>query len=275
MGMHTPPISGKCWYNTKCVAVSEDGLYVPSTMLPLRSTITICSAIIVSYETPDGLMATKPCSRSIALTFPQVNSTRLYCTRAILPWQEKISRIFPTSRVFLRSKGMSTKHGSLSPQASKRLLGGELILKGYDNATISDIVEVTPRTVSNWRKSLNEHDGDICVLARKQGSGQSSRLTAEQKQQLKEAILGGAVAAGYPCERWTSKIVADYIKKKFGVALKPRAVRYLLPTLSLSPQMPVVKSHKYDEAAALKWAKYTWKRLKKSQRTRHHPDSLG
>jgi len=193
----------------------------------------------------------------------------------LLPWQEKISRIFPTSRVFLRSKGMSTKHGSLSPQASKRLLGGELILKGYDNATISDIVEVTPRTVSNWRKSLNEHDGDICVLVRKQGSGQSSRLTAEQKQQLKEAILGGAVAAGYPSERWTSKIVADYIKKKFGVDLKPRAVRYLLPTLGLSPQMPVVKSHKYDEAAALKWAKYTWKRLKKSQRTRHHPDSLG
>ena len=94
----------------------------------------------------------------------------------ILPWQEKISRIFSTNRVFLRNRVMRTAHGSISRQSSKRLLGGELILKGYDNATISDIVEVTPRTVSNWRKSLNEHDGDICVLARKQGSGQSSRL---------------------------------------------------------------------------------------------------
>jgi hypothetical protein len=39
---------------------------------------------------------------------------------------------------------MSTTHNSLSPHADKRLRGGELILKGCDNETIADIVEVPP-----------------------------------------------------------------------------------------------------------------------------------
>jgi transposase len=161
---------------------------------------------------------------------------------------------------------MSTKHGSLSSQAAKRLLGGELILKGYDNTTIADIVGVTTRTVSNWRCALNAHNDKLYALARKPGSGRIPRLNDEQKQQLKNIILDGAVNAGYPCERWTSKIVANFIQKQFDVKLAPRTVRDLLPTLGLSPQMPVVKSHKYDENAVKKWARYTWSRLKKKQK---------
>ena len=45
-----------------------------------------------------------------------------------------------------------------------------------------------------------------------------------------------------------------------------RTVRDLLPTLGLSPQMPVVQSHKHDDGAALEWARRTWKRLKKSRK---------
>jgi hypothetical protein len=42
---------------------------------------------------------------------------------------------------------MSTNHESLLPQADQRLRGSELILKGYDNETIADSVEVTPSAV--------------------------------------------------------------------------------------------------------------------------------
>jgi transposase len=162
---------------------------------------------------------------------------------------------------------MSTKHGILSSQASKRLLGGELILKGYDNDTISDIVEVSVSAVQKWRQKLADHGGDLSVLVRKKGSGRIPRLNEEQKQQLKEFILAGAVAAGYANEQWTSKIVADFIQKQFGITMAPRTVRDLLPTLGLSPQMPVVQSHKHDDEAVLEWASYTWKRLKKRQRS--------
>ena len=59
---------------------------------------------------------------------------------------------------------MSTKHGSLSSHAAKRLLGGELILKEHDNATIADIVGVTTRTVSNWWRTLTAHKDKLYAL---------------------------------------------------------------------------------------------------------------
>jgi len=161
---------------------------------------------------------------------------------------------------------MSTQPGSLSSQSGKRLLGGEMILKGYDNETIADVAEVNVRTVNRWRQRLKKQNDDLYALARKQGSGRIPRLNDQQKQQLKDIILSSAVAAGYPNERWTSKIVADFIKKEFGVELAPRTVRDLLPTLGLSPQMPVVKSHKHDDEAVIQWATRTWKRVKKKRR---------
>jgi len=170
---------------------------------------------------------------------------------------------------------MSTKHGSLSFQELKRLQGGELILDGYDNDEIAEIVKVSISAVQKWRKKLGAHDEDITCLCRKQGSGPPSLLTDEQKEQLKHILLDGAIKAGYPIERWTSKMVADLIQKKFGIEMAPRTVRDLLPTLGLSPQMPVVQSHKHSDEEVLRWATQTWKRIKKSEKPRHSHCFIG
>ena len=161
---------------------------------------------------------------------------------------------------------MSKKHGSLSSQELKRVQAGELILKGYDNDEIADIVEVSVSAVRKWRKKLKDNSDDVSVLHRKVGSGPRSTLNEEQQEQLKSIILGGAIAAGYENERWTSKIVSNLIHKTFGVVMAPRTVRDLLPTLGLSPQLPVVKSHKRDDEEAVRWAEQQWKRLKKKQK---------
>jgi transposase len=165
---------------------------------------------------------------------------------------------------------MKAHHDSLSVQSLKRHQGVELIFKGYDNADIADIVDVTIRTVRRWRKKL-QNNTKLYALPRKKGSGRPTRLSHEQKQQLKQIILGGAIAAGYPDERWTSKIIADLIQKTFGITLAPRSVRDLLPTLGLSPQKPVVKSHKHSDEAALRWATGTWERLKKRRKSAEFP----
>ena len=102
----------------------------------------------------------------------------------LLPWRENF-RIFSTKSVFVRSNVMSTKQGSLSAQAFRRLQGGELILKGYDNETIADIVGVSISSVNNWRTILTEHNDDLCALVRKTGSGRPPSLNDPQKQQLK------------------------------------------------------------------------------------------
>jgi transposase len=161
---------------------------------------------------------------------------------------------------------MSTVQGSLSSQASVRLRGGDLILRGYDNEEVAGILEVSISTVQRWRGKLRRNKDDLTCLVRRKGSGRPGTLTDEQKQELKDIILKGAIAAGYPTERWTSKIVADLILKTFGVFLAPRSVRQILPTLGLSPQKPVVKSHKHSDEAVLEWASHTWKKLKKKRK---------
>ena len=165
---------------------------------------------------------------------------------------------------------MSSKQGILSEQARKRLQGGELILKGFDDVDIAYILDVNPSTVWRWRKILRENDNDLTCLARKKGSGRPPSLSNDEKQRLKEFILAGAVAAGYPAERWTSRIVTDLIRNEFDVEMTSRNVRYILPTLGLSPQMPVVKSHKYSVEEVQRWIRHAWKRIKKKRRSSAH-----
>jgi len=165
---------------------------------------------------------------------------------------------------------MSSKHGILSEQSRKRLQGGELILKGFDDDEIARILDVNPSTVWRWRKILRKNDNDLTCLARKKGSGRPPSLSDDEKQRLKEFILAGAVQAGYPAERWTSRIVTDLICKEFGVEMTSRNVRHILPTLGLSPQMPVVRSHKYSAEEVQRWIRRAWKRIKKKRRSSAH-----
>jgi transposase len=83
--------------------------------------------------------------------------------------------------------------------------GGGLILRGYDNEEVVVTVGVSVCAVKKWRQKLKKHNDDLHVLVRKKGSGKKPSLTDEQKQQLKDIILAGAIKAGYPCERWTSR----------------------------------------------------------------------
>jgi putative transposase len=165
---------------------------------------------------------------------------------------------------------MSSKHGTLSEQSRKRLQGGELILKGFEDDDIVDALGVAPSTVWHWRKILRENNNDLAGLARKKGSGRPPRLSGDKKQRLKEIILAGAVKAGYPAEHWTSRNVADLIRREFDIEMTSRNVRHILPKLGLSPQMPVVKSHKYSDEAVRRWTRHAWNRIKKKRSNSAH-----
>jgi len=108
------------------------------------------------------------------------------------------------------------KQGSLSRQATVRLRAGDLIERGFDNEEIVEILEVSLSSVKRWRQKVEQ--GGLAALARKHGSGQFSALTPEQLAELKDIILKGARAAGYPTDRWTSRIVADLIRNKWNIS---------------------------------------------------------
>jgi transposase len=115
---------------------------------------------------------------------------------------------------------MSTKYGYLSPQAQRRIQAGELILKGYGNNDIVEILDVSSASVWRWRTLIKEAGG-LHGLVRKQGSGQSSTLTDGQSAELKEILNEGAVRAGYPVDCWTSKIVSDLLSGLLQTQVNP------------------------------------------------------
>ena len=75
---------------------------------------------------------------------------------------------------------MSTSHGSISEQSRKRLQGGELILKGYDNEDIAYILDVGESSVKRWRRKLNANNNDIARPARNPFASQSIRPRLHQ-----------------------------------------------------------------------------------------------
>jgi len=168
---------------------------------------------------------------------------------------------------------MGRQSSSLSHQASLRHRAGDLIERGFDNEEIMEIFEVSLSSVKRWRSKVNQ--GGLSALARKHGTGGISKLSSEQLAELKEIILKGAIAAGYQTDRWTSRIVADLIRKKWNIKYCRSQVRKILNDLGLSYQKPDVKSTKHSQEVVDHWKRYDWKRIKKSEQERLGAVHLG
>ena len=158
---------------------------------------------------------------------------------------------------------MGTQQGSLSRQAAIRMQAGDLIFRGFDNEEIMEFLEVSLSSVQRWRKKV-ESNG-LTALARKHGSGSESELSPPQLDELKTILDKGAIAAGYPTDRWTSRIVADLIHKKWNVDYCRSNVRRILNDLGYSYQKPSVKLTKHSQEIVDHWRTHDWKRIKKSR----------
>jgi len=158
---------------------------------------------------------------------------------------------------------MGTLHRRIFRQASIRLQSGDLILRGFDNEEIMDILEVSLASVQRWRKKV-DNEG-LHALARHAGTGREPKLSPEQFEEIKTLLTQGAVASGYLTDRWTSRIVADLIHKKWAVAYSRSQVRKIHNDLGFSYQKPSVKSTKHSQEVVDHWKKYDWVRIKKKQ----------
>ena len=146
-----------------------------------------------------------------------------------------------------------------------------MILNELEDDEIALALEVSLSSVRNWRRTLKKNNFDLNSLVRKEGSGYISKLTDKQKQQVNAIVLAGAKAFGFPDERWTTHRVAGMIRKTFNIEYSRSAAGDLLHALGLSPQIPVVKSHKHSDEEVLRWSQQEWKRIKKKQKNSVFP----
>jgi len=125
-------------------------------------------------------------------------------------------------------------------------------------ASLSSVIRWSGRHRKKGMKGLRQHAP----------WGRPGRLTAGQKEDLREQLLKGAVAAGHNTELWTLKRIARVIDGRYGIEYTGVGVWKLLREgLGWSCQKPEKRALQRDEEKIRKWKTRVWPYIKKGQTT--------
>ena len=145
----------------------------------------------------------------------------------------------------------------------RRRIAGQHLLEGKSISEVARIVKASKSSVKKWKDTLDQ--GGLDALKAKPHPGRAPRLSAAQKRRLVSVLLRGAPAAGYRTDLWTSRRVAEVIKRKFGVRYHPGHVWKILRGLNWTCQKPEQRARERDEVAIQRWRRKKWPRIKKRE----------
>ncbi len=151
----------------------------------------------------------------------------------------------------------------------RRLEGGRLLKEGkLTKAEIARQLGVTRGSVTAWAKKLDA--GGKRKLRQHKSSGRPSKLTAEVKKKLKRLLDRGALAAGFPTDRWTLVRVSELLKNEFDIDYHPNSLGPVLDQMGYSVQKPLPRAAERDEELVKAWLAKDWPRIKKVAATRRN-----
>jgi putative transposase len=171
---------------------------------------------------------------------------------------------------------MTWKPSSLSREQmeERRLEGGRLLQEGkLSQAEIARHLGVSRATVSDWAKIIKARG--IGGLRKKKAPGSQSKLGKSQKEKLKRMLDRGALACGFPTDRWTLERVRQLIQKEFEVSYHRNYLNRLLRSLGFSPQKPLSQAIEQERELVEAWLEQDWSRIKKVAAARRRHRVLG
>ncbi len=151
----------------------------------------------------------------------------------------------------------------------RRREGGRLLRAGkLTKAEIARQLGVSRATVGAWAKAIEA--GGLKRLRQRKSSGRPSKLTVEIRKKLKRLLDRGALAAGFPTDRWTLVRVSELLKKEFDIDYHPNSLWRVLDQLGYSVQKPLPRAAERDEELVKAWLAKNWPRIKKSAAARRN-----
>ncbi|MHA1150119.1 MAG: helix-turn-helix domain-containing protein [Promethearchaeota archaeon] len=109
---------------------------------------------------------------------------------------------------------------------------------------VAELIKKSRSTVQIWVKLFNE--GRLEAIAPNSPPRRPSRLSDEQKEELKLDVMTHPRELGYDFSNWEGKSVAEHVRIKFGISFSVRAVQKHLHALGFSLQRPRYKFPKAD-----------------------------
>jgi len=151
----------------------------------------------------------------------------------------------------------------------RRLQAAKLFTKDYAASEVARRLGVARQVAYRWKDTWEQ--GGRSALASKGPAGPKSKLTAEQTQQVTQALLAGPAAVGYKTALWTLPRVAGLIEDLTGVRYHPGHVWRLLGASGFSCQRPERRAIERDEVAIRRWKRMAWPALKKRPGNKGEP----
>lgn len=156
-------------------------------------------------------------------------------------------------------------HGSQTQLEKRRRRAVELLRTGWSLSEVAARIGCSVSSVFLWREAFRTR-GEA-GLKPKPVPGRPTRLSQRHQRALARVLVRGAVKVGYATDLWTTRRVAEVIRKRFGVAYHPNHLWRLLRGLGWSCQKPETRARERDEAAIAHWKRYRWPHIKKRRKT--------
>jgi transposase len=115
-----------------------------------------------------------------------------------------------------------------------RLYAVYQVAKGKDAKEIQDLYSTCHKSICNWVHRYNAEG--IEGLKDRPRCGRPSLLNDSQKSELDQLIQSSPLEHGYPTATWTGALVADLVKRRFGVDYKKAQIYNILHSLKFSFQ---------------------------------------
>jgi len=122
-------------------------------------------------------------------------------------------------------------------RAKLRLLAAMLRKKGKTMGQIADDLHTPVGTIYAWLKRII--DGGLKSLHDEHRSGRPMKLSTEELRELRHDLVRGPKANGFiNAPFWTTKIVQEHVKRKYGKKYRARGMRNVLHRAGFSSKMP-------------------------------------
>lgn len=128
---------------------------------------------------------------------------------------------------------------------------------------------VSPAAIAQWYARWQR--GGRAALQARPHPGRPPQLTERQWARLGTLLRRGAIAAGFPTERWTLVRIARLIQRTFGITYHPRSLGPALHAHGFTVQRPVPRAAERDEDLIHAWLVHDWPAVKRGLVARGTP----
>ena len=152
--------------------------------------------------------------------------------------------------------------GTARQLQARRTKAVSLLNQGHTYLAVARIVQSSISSLVRWMQSFRRKGK--AGLKPRPTPGRPPQLQAHQRQELIELLKQGALAAGYATEMWSTRRVAEQIRKRWGIAYHPGHVWKILIALGWSCQKPERRAIQRDSKKIRQWKQREWPRIKKN-----------